>query len=96
MGTLSNTYRSMFTVNVYGLRTVTTIQMPLFFEMKEPSELNIWGCPEGLVEVFRHTELPDDVREKLKHPKLSLCVSIPVRMDDGRLKMFTGYRVQSD
>lgn len=49
-----------------------------------------------LVEVFRHTELTDDVREKLKHPKLSLCVSIPVRMDDGRLKIFTGYRVQFD
>jgi len=49
-----------------------------------------------LVEVFRQTELTDDVREKLKHPKLSLCVSIPVRMDDGRLKIFTGYRVQFD
>jgi glutamate dehydrogenase (NADP+) len=49
-----------------------------------------------LVEVFRHTELTDDVREKLKHAKLSLCVSIPVRMDDGRLKIFTGYRVQFD
>lgn len=49
-----------------------------------------------LVEVFRYTELTDDVREKLKHPKLSLCVSIPVRMDDGRLKIFTGYRVQFD
>ena len=47
-----------------------------------------------LVEVFRHTELTDDVQEKLKHPKLSLSVSIPVRMDDGRLKIFTGYRVQ--
>ena len=49
-----------------------------------------------LVEVFKHIELTDDVRERLKHPKLSLCVSIPVRMDDGRLKMFTGYRVQFD
>ncbi len=49
-----------------------------------------------LVEVFRHMELTDDVREKLKHPKLSLCVSIPVRMDDGHLKVFTGYRVQFD
>jgi len=49
-----------------------------------------------LEEVFKHTKLTDDVREKLKHPKLSLCVSIPVRMDDGHLKIFTGYRVQFD
>lgn len=47
-----------------------------------------------LVEVFKYTELTDDVEETLKHPKLSLCVSLPVRMDDGRLKIFTGYRVQ--
>lgn len=47
-----------------------------------------------LLEVFRHTVLTDDAQEKLKHPKLSLSVSIPVRMDDGRLKVFTGYRVQ--
>ncbi len=49
-----------------------------------------------LTEVFKYFELPDDVREKLKRPKLSLCVSIPVRMDDGSLKVFTGYRVQFD
>jgi glutamate dehydrogenase (NADP+) len=49
-----------------------------------------------LTEVFRHIELTDDVREKLKHPNLSLAVSIPIRMDDGSLKVFTGYRVQFD
>ncbi|MBC8316451.1 MAG: Glu/Leu/Phe/Val dehydrogenase [Desulfobulbaceae bacterium] len=49
-----------------------------------------------LTNVFRYFELTDDVREKLKHPKLCLSVSIPVRMDDGRLKVFTGYRVQFD
>ncbi|MEN8256235.1 MAG: Glu/Leu/Phe/Val dehydrogenase [Thermodesulfobacteriota bacterium] len=49
-----------------------------------------------LTEVFKHFELTDDVREKLKRPKLSLTVSIPVRMDDGSLKVFTGYRVQFD
>lgn len=31
--------------------------------------------------------------EKLKHAKACLEVSIPVRMDDGQLKIFTGYRV---
>jgi glutamate dehydrogenase (NADP+) len=31
--------------------------------------------------------------EKLRHPKASLEVSIPVRMDDGSLRIFKGYRV---
>lgn len=43
-----------------------------------------------LVEVFRHIELTDDIREKLRHPKLSLAVSIPEWMDNGHLKVFTG------
>ena len=32
--------------------------------------------------------------EKLKHPERSLLVSVPVRMDDGRIKVFKGFRVQ--
>jgi glutamate dehydrogenase (NADP+) len=32
----------------------------------------------------------------LKYPKASLSVSIPVRMDDGRLQIFQGYRVRYD
>ena len=31
--------------------------------------------------------------EKLKHPERSLLVSVPVRMDDGRIKVFKGFRV---
>ena len=49
-----------------------------------------------LTEVLQHIELSDDVLERLQHPKLALTVSIPVRMDDGSLRVFTGYRVQFD
>lgn len=49
-----------------------------------------------LTEVFKHIELTDDVQEKLKHPKLAVSFSIPIRMDDGSLKVFKGYRVQFD
>ena len=38
--------------------------------------------------------LSPDIHEKLKHPQRTLIVSVPVRMDNGRLKVFTGYRVQ--
>ncbi|MHA1369979.1 MAG: Glu/Leu/Phe/Val family dehydrogenase [Promethearchaeota archaeon] len=35
-----------------------------------------------------------DALENLKHCQRSLIVSVPVRMDDGSLKLFEGYRVQ--
>ena len=38
--------------------------------------------------------LDPDLLELLKHPKRELHVNFPVRMDDGRVKVFTGYRVQ--
>ncbi len=34
--------------------------------------------------------------ERMKHPKLVIEVSIPVRMDDGSMRVFTGYRVRHD
>ncbi len=49
-----------------------------------------------LTAVLEHIELSDDVRAHLAHPKLALMVNIPVRMDDGRLQVFKGYRVQFD
>jgi glutamate dehydrogenase (NAD(P)+) len=39
-------------------------------------------------------QLPQSERERVKRPKRSLVVSIPVRMDDGQVKVFSGYRVQ--
>ena len=38
--------------------------------------------------------LDPNVLERLKLPKKAMCVSIPVRMDDGSVKTFEGYRVQ--
>ncbi len=34
--------------------------------------------------------------EKLRHPKLVVEVAVPVRMDDGSLRVFRGYRVRHD
>jgi glutamate dehydrogenase (NAD(P)+) len=39
-------------------------------------------------------KLDADTLEILKHPQRILIVSIPVRMDNGRIKVFTGFRVQ--
>jgi glutamate dehydrogenase (NAD(P)+) len=40
--------------------------------------------------------LDRNLRERLKLPDRSLIVSVPVRLDDGSVKVFTGYRVQHD
>jgi glutamate dehydrogenase (NAD(P)+) len=39
-------------------------------------------------------DLNPGVLERLRMPKKAMCVSIPVRMDDGSVKTFEGYRVQ--
>ncbi len=38
---------------------------------------------------FEHAEIDEEAVERLKHPKQVLEVSIPVRMDDGSLRVFT-------
>jgi len=38
--------------------------------------------------------LDSNVLDRLKVPKKAMCVSVPVRMDDGSVKTFEGYRVQ--
>jgi glutamate dehydrogenase (NADP+) len=51
---------------------------------------------QRLEKALRHVTIPDDAIERLKYPKSSLTVSIPVRMDDGSLRVFQGYRVRYD
>ncbi|HHS99491.1 MAG TPA: Glu/Leu/Phe/Val dehydrogenase [Thiomicrospira sp.] len=46
--------------------------------------------------VFKHIQVDDEVIERLSVAKRSIIASIPVRMDNGDLKIFTGYRVQYD
>src|SRR5215831_6995575 len=38
--------------------------------------------------------LPEDMRAILRMPKRELTVNFPVRMDNGSVKVYTGYRVQ--
>jgi glutamate dehydrogenase (NADP+) len=45
---------------------------------------------------IEHADVSADTIERLRLPKSVLKVSIPVRMDDGSLKVFAGYRVRYD
>ncbi|NGX15021.1 Glu/Leu/Phe/Val dehydrogenase [Wenzhouxiangella sp. XN24] len=47
-----------------------------------------------LDEAAQHMEVGAETLERLRHPTAVLAVSIPLRMDDGRLEIFDGYRVQ--
>ena len=49
-----------------------------------------------LEKATQYAPISDDATERLKSPKASLKVAIPVRMDDGSLRVFEGYRVRYD
>lgn len=49
---------------------------------------------EQLEIVAEHLRLEPGIHEVLRYPKRELTVSFPVKMDDGSLRVFNGYRVQ--
>jgi glutamate dehydrogenase (NADP+) len=51
---------------------------------------------QRLESVFKYIEVDEEVMCRLSVAKRSYMASIPVRMDSGELRIFTGYRVQYD
>lgn len=51
---------------------------------------------QRLEPVFKYIDVDEEVIDRLSVAKRSIIASIPVRMDNGELKIFTGYRVQYD
>ena len=51
---------------------------------------------QRLDEALKYASISEDAIERLRLPKSSLKVSIPVRMDNGELRIFPGYRVRYD
>lgn len=47
-----------------------------------------------LDQAAQYLDIEAEIIERLKHPQAALQVSIPVRMDNGELRVFTGYRVR--
>ena len=41
-----------------------------------------------------HLEIPQQYRQRIIQPKRSVTVSLPVELDDGRVEVYHGYRVQ--
>jgi glutamate dehydrogenase (NAD(P)+) len=44
--------------------------------------------------VADHLQIPESERGRLKYPKRSMTVALPIHCDDGSTKVFSGYRVQ--
>lgn len=61
-------------------------------QCEEPNPYHV--AVQQLEIVAEKMNLQADILELLKHPKRTLIVSLPIRMDDGRIKVFTGMRVQ--
>ena len=59
------------------------------------SETNPWEAQAARFdEAARQLNLDEGMWKVLRHPNREIIVHIPVLMDDGRLEVFTGYRVQ--
>ena len=62
--------------------------------------MNVYDHPtfqmasEQLDLVADYLEIPQDERDRLRYPKRSVTVAVPIHRDDGRIEVFTGYRVQ--
>lgn len=58
-------------------------------------EINPWlSAAARFDEAAERLGLDEGLRKVLRTPALELTVNIPVQLDDGRLEIFTGYRVQ--
>lgn len=64
--------------------------------MKELLTPTFLMAQKQLEDVAKLIDLEDDILERLKYPRKSLIVSMPVKMDNGKVKTFMGYRVQHD
>lgn len=63
----------------------------------EPDALAVLADAKSRLDtIFQRLDVSADARQRLSHPNRLLQVSIPVRMDDGSLKVFQGWRVQYD
>jgi glutamate dehydrogenase (NAD(P)+) len=58
-------------------------------------EINPWEAQSARFDfAARKLDLEDGLWKLLRHPSREIIVHFPVAMDDGRIEVFTGYRVQ--
>jgi glutamate dehydrogenase (NAD(P)+) len=73
------------------------VTSPQFPEGLDNTTHNAWTQVVSLLEEAAELlHLDDGLRKMLIEPERILQVAVPVRMDDGRVEMYTGWRIQHD
>jgi len=70
-----------------NLKNCTSEERGVFMNFFEQTQIFIKECVEEL-------GVEPEIYDFLKEPRKTVIVNIPVRMDDGKIKTFIGYRVQ--
>ena len=72
---------------------MSTLTLPV--SISTGNEKNPWLAAEArFEEAASRLRLDDGLRKVLRTPAREISVNIPIQLDDGRLEVFTGYRVQ--
>ena len=72
---------------------MATLTSPVSISLE--NEKNPWlAAAARFDEAAKRLKLDDGMRKVLRHPAKEITVHIPVQLDDGRIEVFTGYRVQ--
>ncbi|WP_052055760.1 Glu/Leu/Phe/Val dehydrogenase [Myxosarcina sp. GI1] len=76
---------------------VNTISVPNTQTFVDKNQTSLFASvSQRLEKALKYVAISEDAIARLRYPKASLSVSIPVRMDDGSLRVFSGYRVRYD
>src|SRR5215831_16060478 len=77
------------------LPRMVTESIPTIVPQSEDAEFNpLLSAEARLDEAAERLGLNEGMRKVLRSPAREIIVHIPIALDDGRLEVFTGYRVQ--
>ena len=77
------------------LPSMTTLSAAPSSHAQHDDEFNPFlSMAQAFEEAADHLGLEEGLREVLRQPDRELSVALPIRLDDGTIKVFTGYRVQ--
>src|SRR3972149_3695543 len=82
-----------------GWKLVTNKKSPLTYMTEIPSEFDSPTYRDVLSQFEASAEwfcLDPNIRKRLRLPQRALCVTMPIRMDNGDVHVFQGFRVQHD
>ncbi len=82
-----------------GWKLVTNKKSPLTYMTAIPSEFDSPTYRDVLSQFDAAAEwfcLDPNIRKRLRLPQRALCVTMPIRMDNGDVHVFQGFRVQHD